>query len=56
LIVIVTFAAEQDEPLPGALPWQLGEMLVTLPTLTPAIRTSDCGRSSFAFGTIAWIV
>ncbi len=56
-IVIVTWAAEQlarpgwSWAQPGTLP-----MPVTLPTLTPAIRTSDPGRSPPALANVAWTV
>ena len=41
-----------------AASWQPGPapMLCTLPTLTPAIRTSDAGRSPFALENVAWTV
>ena len=32
------------------------EMVDTLPTFTPAIRTSELGRKSLELGTMAWIV
>ena len=33
-----------------------GATSVTIPTLTPAIRTNDCGRRPFAFENSAWTV
>jgi hypothetical protein len=48
-IVIVTSAAwHWDWVVPFTLQWVTGEMFVTVPTLTPAIRTNESGRNPFA--------
>src|SRR5436853_4673023 len=57
LIEIVTSAAlHWDWVVLPALQPETGATLSTFPTLIPAIRTSDSGRSPLALEKIAWIV